>query len=257
MNTSKTKILKETRFLYLTSKNRNIGNIDDWSVYLPNNLFAGTTQNTKYLKITLQNLLINYEWYNVTNNINNLFSVYDGSSLTNYSITQGSYSVYDLRNYLNILLVGKYTVSYDIISNTYTFTQTNGGSYIITNNSGHLFGLVDNVTYNGTFTSVQPVNMQFFDTLFLNTDIGLSSFNLDNINQSNTATSTILQRIPITCAPYDNLQYFSKPNDTCLEVAVNNTFLSNIRFWFSNNRGNKLIGLTRDHNFTLKIEIYE
>jgi hypothetical protein len=254
---SKTKTLKETRFMYLTSKNRSHGEISDWSVYLPSTLFAGTVQSTKYLKITLQNLLINYEWYNIRDNVNNVFAVYNGSSLVTYQISQGSYSVYDFRNYLNILLVGKYTVTYDLISNTYTFTQTNTNSYIITNNSGHLFGLVDNVTYSGTFTSVQPVNMQYMDTLYLNTDVGLSSYGLDNVNQEKTATSTILQRIPITCAPFDNLQYNSKPNDTCLEVSVNNTFLSSIRFWITTNRGEKLTLLSRDYNLTLKIEIYE
>jgi hypothetical protein len=257
MNTNINKTLKATKYLYLTSKNRSQGTIDDWSVYLPNNLFAGTTQNTKYLKITLQNFLINYEWYTVRDNFNNAFTVYDGSSLVNYKILPASYSVYNLRDYLNILLVGKYTITYNLVNNTYTFTQTNPNSYIITSNSGHLFGLVDNVTYSGTFNSVQPVNMEYFDTLFLNTDVGLQSFNLDNVNQEKTATSTILQRIPIVCAPFDNLQYNSKPNDTCLEVSVNNTFLSSIRFWLSTNRGQKLTELTRDHNLTIKIEIYE
>jgi hypothetical protein len=255
MNINKT--LKATKYLYLTSKNRSQGTIDDWIVYLPNNLFAGTTQNTKYLKITLQNFLINYEWYNIRSNYNNVFAVYDTNSLVTYSISQGSYSVYQFRDYLNVLLVGKYSVSYDLISNTYTFTQTNVGSYIKTTNSGHLFGLLDNVTYSGTFTSVQPINMQYFDTLYLNTDVGLQSFNLDNVNQEKTATSTILQRIPVTCAPFDNLQYNSKPNDTCLEVSVNNTFLSSIRFWLSTNTGEKLTNLTRNHNLTIKIEIYE
>jgi hypothetical protein len=254
MNNNKT--LKATKFLYITSKNRSQGTIEDYSIYLPNNLFAGTTQNTKYLKLTLQNLLINYEWYTVTSK-NNSFSIFNGSSLVNYLISPASYSVYQLRDYLNVLLIGKYSITYNLISNTYTFTQTNPNSYIKTTNAGHLFGLVDGITYSGTFNSVQPANMEYIDTLYLNTDVGLSSFNLDCVNQEKTATSTILQRIPIVCAPFDNLLFASSINDTCLEVACNNTFLSSIRFWISTNRGEKLTGLTRDHNLTLKIEIYE
>jgi len=98
--------------------------------------------------------------------------------------------------------------------------------------------------------------MQLYKNLYLNTDLISADNNLDNVNQGNINTSTILDTIPITCAPYDTLNHDSI-TPTSLDVAVNNSSLTSISFYLSTDTGETLDDLVYPWTFTLQLLIFK
>jgi hypothetical protein len=249
------KRLVGSKFLYFNTLNRNIGSLSDPTFYLPPNLFVNTNNKTKFLKISLYTMTVTREWDDVIPGINDTFEYFDGATLTTITIPPGSYSVYAFKDYLNTVITN-YTVSYSITSNKLTFTTVDSTCYINPINSGIFLGLIDGTQYNGTFTSTKPCNMQWYNTLFLNTDLASGGFNLDNINQQNFQTSTIIDRVPITCPPFGSIVYHSNEKGSNLEIPLLN-HISSIRFWLSTDRTTKLENLVFHYTVTLKLDIYE
>ena len=248
--------LVETKYFFINSINRDIGTNSDFTVYIPPNIISNNNNNSKkYLRVSLYSLTINYEWYNIMTGHNNSFEYYDGSSTTTITIPDGSYSVYQLRDELTTLL-STYTVTYNLITNKFTFTSTDGTATITPTNCGSLLGLDDGTIYTGTFSSAYPVNMQYESTIYLNCDLASSAMNLDNINSERTSTSTILDKIPISTAPFDNIIYFGT-NPSTIDIALNDAFLSSLRFWITTNRGRRLSDLKQPWELCLTFQIYE
>ena len=250
-----TKLL-ESKYLFFNSLNRQAGSANSQpTFYIPNGLLSKLDYRPKLLKITLFNASIPIQWYNVQNNINNTFVWNDGVSDTTINIPEGSYIVYDLRDYLNVELLANFTISYDLVTNKFTFTAANPGYSITPTNCGELLGLIDSTTYTGTFTSVNVVNMSFIETIYFNLDILSNTNNIDNINQQEMTSSTILERIPVNTAPFDNLRYSKQVNN--MEVETRITSLNSIRVWLSTNRNTKINSIVSPWDFTLNIQIFE
>lgn len=246
--------LEEVRYLFVSSANRNIGTNSRFTIYLPSNLISTNSNVTKNLKIALYNFNMIYEWYNI-NDTNNQFEYYNGTTTTTISIPVGSYSVYQMRDYLNTV-IPVYTVTYSIINNRYTFTSSNPLATILPINCSQFLGLTNGVLKTGTFSSEYPVNMQLYKNLYLNTDLISADNNLDNVNQTKVHTSTILDTIPITCAPYDTINHDSL-TPTSLDVAVNNSSLTSISFYLSTDTGDTLENLIYPWTFTLQLLIFK
>lgn len=150
--------LVESKFIFINSINRSNGDNSRFNVYVPSNLLGDTYQKTKFLKISMYDITINYEWYNV-NDDNNKFILFDGSTETIFTIPNGSYSVYQLRDYLNVTINSKYTVTYNILNNKFTFTTGDPTAYIKPTTFGQFLGLTNDVIYTGSFESSFVVNM--------------------------------------------------------------------------------------------------
>lgn len=250
------KRLVGSKYLYFNTLNRNQGTLSEPTFYLPPNLFVNTNNKTKFLKISLYTLTINREWTDVIAGINDTFKYFDGANLVTITIPAGSYSIYAFRDYLNAIITN-YVVTYSITTNKLTLTTVVPTSYITPINSGVFFGLIDGTQYTGlTFTSVNPVNMQYVSTIYLNTDIASGSFNLDSVNQSNFQTSTIIDRIPVQTPPYGNIIYHSNEKSATLEIPMLN-HISSIRFWLSTDKLMKIENLVFPYTFTLRLDIYE
>lgn len=247
--------LQNTKFMYINSANRNQGTNSEFTIYFPPTLFTNNSNNQKWLKISLYNLTVNREWTDVIDGINNIFQYFDGTNLHSITIPEGSYSAYSLRDYLNTVLTGT-TVTYSITQNKYTFTFVDPTSWINATTCGAFLGLTNGKTYTGTFTSEFSLNLQWEDTLFLNTDIANSSHNIDNVNQLEIQTSTIIDRIPIEVPPFSNIIYNANEKHSTLEIPMLNN-LTTIRFWLTTNKLRRLTNLNQPFNFTLRIDIYE
>jgi hypothetical protein len=241
-----------SKFLYLTSKNRQSGNINGCMLTFPQALFTQNNTNKKtILKVNLQNLTLNHSWDNVSNRCNSFLS--NGIEKT---IPTGSPSVFVIRDQLNVILDGFYIVSYDINNNRFTFTANTPTNSITPTTSGHLFGLVNNTTYTGTFTSIYPINVQYENSIFLNADFAVAANGLDNINSQYMSSSTIIGQIPITVQPYDNIIYNSfKNTNESLELSVMNGGFDCATFSITTDKG-YLLDLAYDYTFVLKIEAY-
>ncbi len=241
-----------SKYLYLTTANRINGSpINGAQLLFPQNLLKGSnTNDKKILKVNLQDLQVNREWYNIQVGRN------DGYILngTPGFLVEGNPNVYTLRDSLNTLLNPEYTVSYDISLNKYTFASQSGLETFSAVNSGSLLGLTNGVVYTGSFTSEYPVNMQYEHSLYLQADFATTANNLDNINGPSTNVSNIISRIPIKSAPFDDICFSSLKNiNEALEIATYG--FDTATFSLITNRGFRPV-LNHDFTFSIKLEIY-
>lgn len=241
-----------SKFLYLTSKNRQSGNINACMLTFPQALFTQNNTNRKtVLKVNLQSLTLNHSWDNVSDRCNQFTCNGDP-----YTIPTGSPSVFVIRDQLNTILSGLYVVTYDINSNRFTFTANSPSNVLYPLTCGHLLGLNNLTLYTGTFTSVNPVNVQYENSIYLNADFAVAANGLDNINSPYMSSSTIIGQIPITVQPYDNIIYNSfKNTNESLELSVMNGGFDCATFSITTDRG-FLLDLAYDWNCVLKIEAY-
>lgn len=241
-----------SKFLYLTSQNRQSGNINGCLITFPQALFTLNNTNRKtVLKVNLQSLNLNHSWDNVSSRCNT-FYVND----VLYTFPTGSPNVYNIRDTLNTMLSTLYTVAYDVISNRFTFTAITPTNTFRATTSGHLFGVVNGTTYTDTFTSPNPINVQYENSIYLNADFAVAANGLDNINNPAMSSSTIIGEIPIIVQPYDNIIYNSfKNTNESLELTVMNGGFDCATFTITTNRG-YVLDLAFDYVFTLKIEAY-
>jgi hypothetical protein len=243
--------LVKTKFLYLSSKYRDSGNINGFSVNLPSGFFKKI--ENQQIKISLNNITLTKSWYETQAGVSADYQNSSGS----HSIPDGSYSVENLYDVISAdsNFSTDYTVSYNYATNKFSFIAKNAlTSFFKPINCGYLFGLYDGVTYNGSFTSVFPCNMTFYKTLYVNTNISTSGNSLDNIMQSRVDYSTIIGIIPISVAPFDVLQYSSTelPNSGLL---VDGNSIDTMRVWISTDK-NVALTLYEDYQVSFKIEYY-
>ncbi len=246
--------LEDTRYLFVSSANRSSGTNSRFTIYLPSSLISNYNNKQKYLKVSMYDINIPREWYDVQSGINNQFIYFDGTDTFNIEIPEGNYSVYTLKDYLNATLVG-YTITYDATSNKYTFSTSEPTATITSTNAGALLGLIDLTTYTGTFTSIKPVNMSIYSMLYLNTDMNSTDTNLDNLSDNYMDASTILDSVPIIGAPWDNM-YYESINPSSFNVAVNGTQLSAITLYLTTDTGVVLDKIITPWCVTLQLEVF-
>lgn len=253
---SKEKILINTKYLYINSANRDEGSESEFTIYFPNSLFVNNSNNKKFMRISLYSLNICREWYNIMNNVNNILQYSpDGITSSFITIPEGSYSVYELMTALNTLLTGM-TITYSLITNKYTFTPVNSNAYIVPSTCGSFLGLQNGISYTGTFTSTNPINMLYESDIYINTNMSSGSYNLDNVNNLNIQSSTIIDKIPINAPPFANIIFNANELHASLEIPLI-AHLTSARFWITTNRLRKITNLKQPWNMTLKMEIYE
>jgi len=249
------KKLVSTKYIYLNSANRNNGSNGEPEFFFPNALFVNNSNTPKMLKISLYSATVCREWYNIIDGVNNLFQYFDGITLHQIIIPEGSYSVYEFMTYLNTVLVGM-TVTYDLVTNKYTFTPVDVTSWINPTTCSSFLGLQNGTTYTGIFSSITPVNMLYEADIYLNTNIGISSPNLDNINALELQSSTIIDKIPITVPPFSNIIYNCNEKTASLELPMLNN-LTSLKLWISTNRLRRLTNLEQPWSVCLRLDIFE
>lgn len=245
--------LEETRYLFVSSANRSSGNNSKFTVYLPSSLISNYNNKQKYIKVSMYDINVPREWYDIQTGINNTFIYFDGTTSTTINIPEGNYSVYTLKDYLTTVLIN-YTVTYNAITNKFTFSTSTVTASIKSLTAGELLGLIDGVVKTGTFTSTKPINMGIYNMLYLNTDLNSTDTNLDNLNGKYMDSSTILDSVPITVGPWESI-YYESINPSSFTVAVNGTQLSAITLYLTTDTGVELKSLVSNWCVTLQFEI--
>jgi hypothetical protein len=204
------------------------------------------------MKISLQNITLVKEWYETQTGLSADYE----NSVGNCSIPDGSYTVETLVDTLNNdpSFSTDYIISYNYPTNKLSFQAQNVGAFIKTANSGYLLGLNDNTTYNGDFTSDNPVIMVYNKTVYINTNLSSSGASLDNINYNKIDYSTILQTIPIQDASFDIIQYTANEYSNS-GLLIDPSTLDSIRLWISTDRGYTPT-LNENWEVCLKIEFF-
>ena len=120
---------------------------------------------------------------------NNTFDLYKNdvyySTLT---IPYGNYNVYTFMEQLNALLTGLITVSYNLATNTYTFTKTAADAYSVAPQScSKLLGLTALTPILSTGTTSGYVNMVSYQQVILKCPtLVFESCSMDNIQDKNS-----------------------------------------------------------------------
>ena len=115
--------------IYINSANRSsVDKSYDFNIYFDNDeihVNPNEGVNINVVSFSLLNSMYNVNQY--TGN-NSFILIENGSTNTTITIPYGNYSVYSLLDKLNELLSGKIKISYNIATNTYTYTNLSVGT---------------------------------------------------------------------------------------------------------------------------------
>jgi hypothetical protein len=246
------------RYFHINSTNRSSGNNSSFSISIPPDCLGLDTKLSKMrMTVYLQEITFNRSWYDICDEFNNnKFEVFDGSVTEVIEIPDGNYTVNDLSKELNKLLAGIFNISYNYINNKYTFeASVLGNTLRPLNGFGQFIGCRDDTTYMNDFVSENPVNMSWESCIYLNSDISRNSDSFDNLRSSHLNNSTVIARIPILGAPYDDISY---DNPSIQNSGINLILdqFDNMDFWLSTNK-RTIVNQIYEWNFSLRLELYE
>ena len=150
----------------------------DFNVYFPQGYIE--CQEKQYMTVNIINFHMPNSMYNINDN-NNLIYILIRDKITSnlintytYTLTNGNYNVYELRDHFNVLLSTYISVNYNKIRNTYTFNDNfndvDNNVSILTSTGEKYLGLINNEEYllNTSIESVQPVNLVSYNKIVLN-----------------------------------------------------------------------------------------
>lgn len=205
-----------------------------------------------YLYLAVSHCNIPYSFYNIDANNNQLIYSVNGGNLQTLEITRGNYNIRQLSTFLNSNLPN-FTVTYDIITNKLTFTNSLYNFYI--DKSSTCLNLIgfsnDTNLYNTSIlrqlTSYKCVDLASHKCIYITIDIPTGSINL-----SNKSEMSILSSIPINTSPNSLITYINSNNHKiCLYKNTLNAI--NIRITDQDNNNLNLNGC--HWNMSLVVEV--
>ena len=215
--------------LYLNSVNRTIGDKpSSFEMVMANTLLTADTNEIFFLNVIQFNTFNNF--YQVQKGYNTDFEIliYNHDNEFHDSIIgeipEGNLTVYDILNYLKVLLSGIINISYDKIKNKFIFTAISSNAnhaYIYLNiiNCDLLLGFSRLkrlkpilLEHNINIYSEQPINVISITNIFVHVsgDLYLNDENYDNHNSSEIDNNNIIFSMAIdkpfnTCLSYNNI----------------------------------------------------
>jgi len=183
------------------------------------------------------------------------------STNTTITIPYGNYNVYTLLNQLNILLSNIINVSYNVATNTYTYTNIIGISYSINPlNCSKLLGLSTTTSILTSGTIGEYINMVNYQQVILRCPtLVFESTSMDNIQDKNNfiAVSDFLFWInKQDVEPFKTINYKNEDCGTLYSYNVVNKNFSNFNFKLVN-EFNEPIYDAPDFLLQLQITIYD
>lgn len=250
--------------LYISSANRNTNEKTyDFKLFLNNNEII--TNPNEGVNISVVGFSILNSMYNVNQySGNNVFILKNTSLSMTYTITlpYGNYNVYTFSQQLNTSLSGFITVSYNVATNTYTYTNPNAYTYTITPmNCYKLLGLssITTIAPSSSITGTY-VNMVNYQQIILRCPSLVFEFNsLDNLQDQNNeiAFSDVLYWInKQDVEPFKMINYKNEDAGSLYSYNVLNRNFSTLNFKLVN-EFNQPIYDAPDYLLQLQISIYE
>jgi len=249
--------------IFINSANRSpIDKPYDFSVFFDNDeimVNANEGVNINVVSFSLMNSMYNVNKYTK----NNTFLLHNVTlnSDTTITIPYGNYNVYTFLNQLNTLLSGIITITYNIATNTYTFTNISATPYSINPlTCSKLLGLSSTTSILTTGTISTYVNMVNYQQVILKCPtLVFESTSMDNIQDKNNfiAVSDILYWInKQDIEPFKMINYKNEDCGTLYSYNVVNRSFSNFNFKLVN-EFNEPIYDAPDFLFQLQITIYD
>ena len=179
--------------IFINSANRSANDKPyDFTVFFDNDEIM--VKNHEGVDMNVASFSLLNSMYNVNQYTkNNTFSLVNNtlSTSTTYTIPYGNYSVYTLMNQLNTLLSGIITVSYNVATNTYTYTNITTSSYSIKPMTcSKLLGLTTTTSISSFGTTSSYVNMVNYQQVILRCPtLVFENNSMDNIQDKNNFIS--------------------------------------------------------------------
>lgn len=201
--------------------------------------------------ISVQNAVIPYSFLNCDYYNNKLVYSINGEADITLVIPEGNYNTSTLRTYLLTVMTG-FTISYNSISNRYTFTS--GSNFIFKSSSScfELLGFTDDLEHSSSSLSLTSnISINFFT--IRNIYIQSSNIILNNLNHSNPNNASILCSIPVSSSSFSVINYSNVNN---IRMAIDGiTNFSNLNITLTDQDGD-IIDLNGCHfSITLQIDI--
>lgn len=234
--------------LYVSSKNRLDGSASSFTVNVPNGLLVNEEYEEWVLSVN-GFYLIN-SWYNIQKGYNNQFQLIVNGVPISLELNEGSPNVYELYNDLVAKTSIYLTISYNKITNKFTYKNISGSTLsIIPLNSGGFLGF-DNLTVNsisalGTECD-NPINVQGDMMLFLRLyggDISLKNDSIDNFDDGFYKNSDIIFSIPINVPPGALISY-NGDNNFKHKLSQTRNDIDKFQLIVVNDKGEEITGMT-------------
>ena len=206
--------------------------------------FVLRSNDTTHFVIGIECLSIPLAVYMV--NVNNNVVELDGVTIT---IPEGNYTVTTLTTYLNSQTgVTGITWAFNANNtNNNKFTVTYPGITFFNGNAYTLLGYVPSNIFKLSHTFDNTVNLAYTTGI----QVRLDNIQTDN-RDSQTGTSSIIARIPITVAPFKVLQYF---NAQPFYTTIANRYINNIKISLLDDEYRPLVLVGNPQwNITLRID---
>jgi len=215
--------------------------------------------NVSVVSFSLLNSMYNVNQYTS----NNTFILHNNTLSTNTTITipYGNYNVFTLQNQLNTLLSGSISVSYNVATNTYTYTNISLYSLnIIPQNCYKLLGLSTTTSISSLGTNSSYVNMVNYQQVILRCPtLVFENNSMDNIQDKNNfiAVSDILYWVnKQDVEPFKMINYKNEDCGTLYSYNVINRSFSTLNFKLVN-EFNQPIYDASDYLLQLQISVFD
>jgi hypothetical protein len=248
--------------IYINSANRNsVDKSYDFNIYFDNdeiNINPNEGVNVNVVSFSLLNSMYNVNQY--TGN-NSFILLQNGSTNTTITIPYGNYSVYSFMDKLNELLSNKIKVSYNIATNTYTYTNVSVGTLsIMPQNCNKLLGLNDTTSISSSGTISGYVNMVNYQQVILRCPTFVfENCAMDNIQDKNNfiAGSDILYWInKQDVEPFKMINYKNEDCSTVYSYNVLNTSFMTLNFKLVNEYNQPILDAP-DYLLQLQISVFD
>ena len=206
--------------------------------------FVLRSNDTTHFVVGIECLSVPLAIYTV--NVNNNTVLLDGVTIT---IPDGNYTATTLTAYLNTQ-TGVTGITWAFNANNTTtnkYTVTYPGITFFNGNASTLLGYVPSNIFKLSHTFDNTVNLAYTTGIL----VRLDNIQTDN-RDSQTGTSSIIARIPITVAPFKVLQYF---NAQPFYTTISNRYINNIKVTLLDDDYRQLILVGNPQwNITLRID---
>ena len=234
--------------LYVSSKNRLDGTASSFTVNVPNGLLVNEEYEEWVLSVN-GFYLIN-SWYNIQKGYNNQFQLIVNNVPISLELNEGSPNIYELYNDLVAKKSLYLTITYNRITNKFTYHNISGTTVkIIPLNSGGFLGF-ENLTINdidvGGTECENPIIVQGDMMLFLRLyggDISLKNDSIDNFDDGIYKATDIIFSIPIN-VPTGALISYNGDNNFKHKLSQTRNDIDKFQLIVVNERGEEIIGMT-------------
>lgn len=244
--------------VFINSANRGINETPyDFTIFFDSDeiiIYPDEGVNVNVVSFSMLNSMYNVNQYTK----NNQFKLkHQNHTELNVTIPFGNYSVYTLRDELNKQMTGKISVSYNVATNTYTYTNLTQDNYkIIPMNCNKLLGLNDTTDISTYGTTSDYINMVNYQQIILRCPtLIFESYSVDNIQDKNNflAVSDFLYWInKQDIEPFKTINYKNEDCSTAYSYNVLNTHFNSLNFKLVNEYNEPILDAP---DFLLQLQI--